>query len=146
MGEAGLWSVEVPSGLVAETRLNEDAPLQLHSLDNDFFVVVRKDAREILEEAQPDFVLEDFLDLSIERLIQDLTEPKVPDHFADSIHGLPAHIAQVEGKFKTDQLTYRLALIQGEVYTYQVLVWIPTDKTEVYQAFMDRIIESFRED
>lgn len=146
MGEAGLWSVEVPSGLVAETRLNEDAPLQLHSLDNDFFVVVRKDAREMLEEAQPDFVLEDFLDLSIERLIQDLAEPKVPDHFSDSIHGLPAHIAQVEGKFKTDQLTYRLALIQGEVYIYQVLVWIPTDKTEVYQAFMDRIIESFRED
>lgn len=145
MGEAGLWSVEVPSGLVAETRLNEDAPLQLHSSDNDFFVVVRKDAREILEEAQPDFVLEDFLDLSIERLIQDLAEPEVPDHFADSIHGLPAHIAQVEGKFKSDQLTYRLALIQGKTTLYQVLVWIPSDKAETYQSFMDRIITSFEE-
>lgn len=144
VGETGLWSIEVPSGLVAETELNEDAPLQLHSSDNDFFLIVRKDLRQMLEESQPDFVLEDFLDLSIERLIKDLVEPKVPDHFADSIHGLPAHIAQVEGKFKADQLTYRLALIQGEAYIYQVLVWIPSDQAEIYQPFMDRIIESFK--
>ncbi len=145
MGESGEWSVEVPSGLVAETVLNEDAPLQLHSSDKDFFVIVRKDLREILEESQPDFVLEDFLDLSIERLIQGLLEPEVPDHFADTIHGLPAHIAQVEGKFKADQLTYRLALIQGDTYLYQVLVWIPTDQTELYLPYIDRIIGSFKE-
>lgn len=146
MGESGVWSVEVPSGLLAETELNEDAPLQLHSSDNDFFLIVRKDLRQLLEESQPDFVLEDFLDLSIERLIQDIAEPTVPDHFADSIHGLPAHIAQVEGKFKSDQLTYRLALIQSEKYLYQVLVWIPTDQSEIYRPFMDRIIGSFKED
>lgn len=146
MGESGIWSIEVPSGLIAETRLNEDAPLQLHSSDNDFFVIVRKDFRQFLEESQPDFVLEDFLDLSIERLIQDIVEPQVPDHYADTIHGLPAHIAQVEGKFKADRLTYRLALIQGETFVYQVLVWIPTDQAEGYQAFMDRIIGSFQEE
>lgn len=146
MGETGVWSVEVPSGLVNETTLNEDATLQLHSSDNDFFVIVRKDSRQPLEDAQKDFELEDFLDLSIERLIKGLAEPKVPDHFEDSIHGLPAHIAQVEGKFKSDQLTYRLALIQGKTYLYQVLVWIPTDKIDNYQAFMDRIISSFKED
>lgn len=145
-GEAGVWSVEVPSCLISETTLNEDAPLQLHSSDNDFFVIVRKDLRQPLENAQQDFELEDFLDLSIERLIKGLAEPKVPDHFEDSIHGLPAHIAQVEGKFKSDQLTYRLALIQGKRYLYQVLVWIPTDKIESYQVFMDRIINSFEED
>lgn len=146
MGESGMWSVEVPSGLVAEIKLNEDAPLQLHAAEKDFFVVVRKDTRQSLEDAQPDFELEDFLDLSIERLIQDLSEPKVPDHFADTIHGLPTHIAQVEGKFKSDVLTYRLAVIEGATYLYQILIWVPSDQTVLYQPFMDRIIESFQED
>lgn len=146
VGEAGKWSIEVPSGLVATTTLNEDAPLQLHSPDDDFFVVVRKDLKATLKNAQPAFVLEDFLDLSIERLIQELSEPSVPTHSAEMINGLPAHIAQVEGIFKSDDILYRLAVVEGEIYQYQVLVWIRKDQAGLYLAFIDKILGSLKEE
>lgn len=146
MGVTGEWKVEVPAGLVDEMELNQDAILQLHSPQQDFFVVIRRDSLRTLTSTHPDFTVEDFLDLSIERLIQNVSEPSVPEAAPATINGSPAHRASIRGRYKSDLVQYQLALIEGQEYMYQVLVWIPEKMKEPYQPFMEQVIKSVKID
>ena len=145
-GVPGEWKLEVPAGLISEMKLNRDAVLQLHSPTQDFFVLVRKDSLATLTATHPDFTLEDFLDLSIERLIQNLSEPEVPEASPATINGSPAHRASIHGRYKSDPIRYELALIEGQEFMYQVLLWIPEKMSEQYSPLMEQVIESVRID
>ncbi len=145
-GEAGMWSVELPSFLVPDSSLNADAVLQQHAVRKDFFIIVRKDSLRMLRDEEPDFVLEDFLDLSIERIVEQLSDPDVPDDTAFIISELPVHVATITGRYQSQSVRYRIAVIEGQDFLYQLLVWIPDEKTRQLAPYVDRVIESFRED
>ena len=145
-GEAGAWSVEVPDFLVESTTLHPNAPLQLHAPEKDFFLVVRHDPLNLLTTRQPDFVLEDFLDLSIERLIEGLAEPKVPKASPGIVNGLPSHQATITGYFRGESLVYELVLVKGRTRMYQLLIWLPEEKYAARKDAIERMMNSFREE
>ncbi len=146
IGEAGRWSIEVPGFFESELQLNDDAPFQHHSPSRDFFVVLRYDSRALLESRQPSYSLEDFLDLSIERLIQVLVDPAVPDAAPTRMEGLPAHVATITGTFEGEPVRYRIAVVQGKEVLYQLLLWVPESKSEELSPHMERVLMSFREE
>lgn len=141
-GVAGEWHLQVPSGLVHELDLNRDAILELHSPDADFFLVLRRDSLLKLRKAHSDFVLEDFLDLSIEKLIESVSDPAVPQAAPTYLHERPAHRATITGVYKNDPVRYELAIIKGPVFMYQLLIWIPEAMKDRYQPMIEQVIQS----
>ena len=145
-GEEGKWSVEIPAFFVSATDLNANAPLQERSPDRDFFLIIRHDPLSRLQKEQPQFTLEDFLDLSIERLLVEIINPKVPEAGPHTIGSLEAHQAIITGQFNGQAVFYKIAVVKGKKNLYQILAWTSAEKAEKLGPYMDRIIDSFKEE
>ena len=138
-----LYAVQIPPYMEVSDKLNADASLQYQNNNRDFCVVIRHSEKEMLARYQPDFVLEDFFDVTLEQLQLGLDRPEVPEHDSLSLHGNPCFIATLTGVFKGDLLTYRLAVVEGETHIFQLLTWTLTDKYAMYEEDMNRILQSF---
>ena len=138
-----LYSIRLPEYLAVSENLNADASFQYQNENRDFCIVIRYDQKEILDRYQPDFSLEDFFDVSLEQLQLVLEDPQVPEHDSLSLHGNPCFLATINGVFKGDPLTYRLAVVEGENHIFQLLTWTLSDLYPAYEEDMNRILQSF---
>ena len=140
-----LFKLELPSYFNTTDALNQEAELQLQNSGKDLCMIVRKNNWNELHMREPDFVLEDYYDVSIEQLKADLEKIDAPGPDSISINGLPAFLGTLSGNFKGDRLIFDIGIIAGERYLYQLVLWTSEEERPVYQADFMRIIHSFEE-
>jgi len=142
---SNLFTIEVPNYLQETTALNKDAECQFQNSRKDLCLLVRKNAWEELSRRQPDFILEDFYDVSIEQLKSNLDGIHAPAPDSISLNGLSAFRGTLSGNFKGDKITFNISTIAGNHYLYQLLIWTSQEESEQYASDIERVIQSFRE-
>ncbi|MEZ4829911.1 MAG: hypothetical protein R3C61_27055 [Bacteroidia bacterium] len=144
----GLFALTVPDYLTSMNSLNDDAQVQLGSRNKDVFAIVRYNTWEELKSRNRSGVagtLEDYYDFHIENLLMEITEPKAPGPKETKINGLDALVGYLSGNIKGEHIHYKIVMIGGKDYLYQMLVWTTSENLPEYEADMDKLIRSFRE-
>ncbi|MEL6256128.1 MAG: hypothetical protein AAFR87_29250 [Bacteroidota bacterium] len=140
-----LFKLDLPNYLSSTDALNPEAELQLQNSGKDLCLIVRKNDWNELRIRRPDFVLEDYYDVSIEQLKADLEKIDAPGPDSISINGLPAFLGTLSGNFKGDRLIFDISIIAGNRYLYQLVLWTSEEERPAYQADIMQIIHSFEE-
>ena len=140
-----LFKLELPNYFYTTDALNPEAELQLQNSGKDLCLIVRKNDWNELRMRRPDFVLEDYYDVSIEQLKADLEKIDAPGPDSISINGLAAFLGTLSGNFKGDRLIFDIGIIAGERYLYQLVLWTSEEERPTYQEDIMRIINSFEE-
>lgn len=142
---SSLFTVEVPNYLKETTELNEDAECQFQNNPKDFCMLIRKNSWNELRRRRPEFVLEDFYDVSIEQLKVNMEGIDAPAPDSLSLNGLPAFLGTLSGIFKGDRIVFNIGTIAGTNHLYQLLIWTTEEENELYQEDIERMILSFKE-
>lgn len=142
---SSLISLDIPNYLNETTELNEDAVCQFQNSPKDFCMIVRKNSWEELQRRRPEFVLEDFYDVSIEQLKGNMERIDAPAPDSLSLNGLPTFLGTLSGIFKGDKIVFNIGTIAGNTHLFQLLIWTTEEERELYKEDIDRVILSFKE-
>lgn len=140
-----LFNIELPSYLSETTDLNNEAEAQYQNALKNLCLIIRKNDWQELRRRRPEFVLEDYYDVSIEQLKVNLERIDAPAPDSISLNGLSAFKGSLSGTFKGDRIQFDICTIAGKRYLYQLLIWSTIEDRDQYHSDIEKIIYSFEE-
>lgn len=139
------YELSLPSFLNETRDLNEDAPLQAANAYWGLYLISYHTPWEEVHRKRPQAGLSQLYTFHTENLRLDLEEASLTPADSLQLGGLPALSGQLSGRFRGEAVHYRLTLIGGETYVYQLLCWYPPDRAEALAPVIDSVLYSFRE-
>jgi hypothetical protein len=138
-----LYSVVLPSYMVATKSLNDEASLQYQATEKEFYIV-------ILDEPKSNIAAENNLRLHYDDTIlkvsnTGLANPKVKAANAIKINGLDGLQTEVVGSFKNLQVFYLVTVLESNSHYYQILTWTLDNNRQKIEPEMRKILDSFKQ-
>ncbi|RMG54867.1 MAG: hypothetical protein D6722_28535 [Bacteroidetes bacterium] len=141
----GRYALSLPTFLSETTDLNDEAALQAKAPYWGLFVIGHHDPWEELRRKRPSATLRTFYSFHQENLLLNLEQAETSPPDSLRLGGLPALSGTLSGQFQGEEVTYRLTVIGGETYLYQLLCWYPPRRAGELAPIVDSLLHSFRE-
>ncbi|GAB4408291.1 MAG: hypothetical protein OHK0039_11270 [Bacteroidia bacterium] len=139
------YTLQVPDYLKETKALSDEMPLQYENRYQELYLIGQYQSRSDLVQRGSASTLEGLFDFHLKNLQYDLEEIEVLPADTLRIGGLPAIRGGLKGHLGKDHIAYRLVVIEGETYVYQLLLWTLADRSKQIPEVMDSIALSFRE-
>lgn len=150
-----LYYFEVPSYMVQDTELNEQASSQYSFLQTrgkktlESYVIVLSETKEEIESYQLSqrFTALSYWHLSAENIGEGLSSYRVLTKKPSIVlhNSMYLTTGKIKGKFGKIGVVYELAVYEGKKAFYQVLTWTLTNQYKYFAEDMHKIILSFNE-
>jgi hypothetical protein len=141
-----LYAITLPADMKPVADLHEDASLQQSDASRPLYVVVIDESKEEMQKHELDYDLEIYFENIVSRkLVESLPEVSIAPPRKTTLAGASALVTDVTGKTASEDIYYKIAVIETPNAFYQVLTWTQGAKRKEMEPEMEKIVNSFRE-
>lgn len=140
------YVIQIPEYLQPCSDIHPDASLQYQNIDMDVYALVIDEKKEKMENYDLDYDIETYYKaIALQPFSEKIQEGKISPPGTQTINGHKALLADISGKIETNEVFYRLAVIETSNAFYQILVWTKAANKDKFLQDFTQMIESFKE-
>lgn len=141
-GKDGKSQLTVPGSWKEQTRLNEEASLQVGNPFAEQYAIIITESKEDFTE---EMTLEDFTSLIRQNADEAITNAIISENKSLSINGYPAKQFEVSGSIDNIKAKWIYTLIDAPENYHQIMAWTLASRYEENKPVLLEVVNSFKE-